>query len=352
MKTTFKYGMCALLLGLSLSGNAWAQTETAAEAQRMDRLERDIMLLQRQLARGEARPFTSADGPAEVFSPAPSAGSADTGVRIMQLEEEMRKLQGQLEESHFKNRQLEEKIERMQKDVEFRLNDLESKPAANAPASEDAPAPKRASKNAPTSLSPAITTQEPEAAAPREEQLNRIIEQSNTEETDHFTSEENVETVTPPPSSTETPPTGPTSAGDGVLKPPQDADSGPREQYNQAFKLLNQTKYDEAANQFRSFIRQYPKDPLIGNAYYWLGETHYISRDYVKAADTFRQGFEALPNGPKAADNLLKLSMSLSAMQKEKEACIVLDQILAKFSKTSAAVSEKAKAERLRLNCK
>ena len=31
-------------------------------------------------------------------------------------------------------------------------------------------------------------------------------------------------------------------------------------------------------------------------------------RDFVNAADNFRQGFEALPEGPKAADNLLKMA--------------------------------------------
>jgi TolA-binding protein len=90
----------------------------------------------------------------------------------------------------------------------------------------------------------------------------------------------------------------------------------------------------------------------VGNAYYWLGETHYIRQDYVSAADNFREGFEALPNGPKAADNLLKLAMSLSAMKKTNDACVVLDQLLVKFKETSTTVAQKAQSERTRIGCK
>ena len=80
---------------------------------------------------------------------------------------------------------------------------------------------------------------------------------------------------------------------------------------------------------FRS--KKHPKDPLVGNAYYWQGETYYIRRDYVNAADSFRQGFEALPTGPKAPDNLLKLAMSLNALNRDKEACVVLGQVISKY---------------------
>jgi tol-pal system protein YbgF len=126
----------------------------------------------------------------------------------------------------------------------------------------------------------------------------------------------------------------------------------PRDHYNHGFRLLNQTRYEDAARTFEAFTEKYPKDPLIGNAYYWLGETYYIRRDYVKAADSFRQGFEVLPSGPKAADNLLKLSMALSAMKKQKEACVVLDQLLVKFKDSSTSVAKKADAERTRIGCR
>ncbi|MBM3618252.1 MAG: tol-pal system protein YbgF, partial [Alphaproteobacteria bacterium] len=126
----------------------------------------------------------------------------------------------------------------------------------------------------------------------------------------------------------------------------------PREQYDHAFRLLNQTQYDAAGKAFEDFIAAYPGDPLIGNAYYWAGETFYVRQNFTQAADYFRQGYEALPAGPKAGDNLLKLGMALNNLQKSTEACVVLKQVIAKFGSTSGSIKNKAEQERARAGCK
>ena len=60
---------------------------------------------------------------------------------------------------------------------------------------------------------------------------------------------------------------------------------------------------------------------------------------------------QALPDGPKAADNLLKLAMSLDALGRDKEACVVLQQVVTKFKKSSTSVTDKATQERKRIGC-
>lgn len=347
---------------------AQAQTnDNAANAERMERLERDLMLLQKQVARGgEVDAYTNESAP----TPLTGAGNASAEANLSRMEEEMRKLRGKLEESEFQNKQLSEKLERLQKDVDFRFNELNAAKAptgapaaAPAPATVPAPAPAAAAQGtapAVTEVKPEVRTQTvPLSQPPQDLSVPAATPAAKAEGVSaHDTAElgrmveEVAKESSTPKEATPSAPAGETSAGDGQLKPPGEEGSGPRELYNSAFKLLNQTKYEEAASQFSDFAQKYPKDPLIGNAYYWLGETHYIRRDYVKAADHFRQGFEALPTGPKAADNLLKLAMSLSAMQKTPEACVVLDQILVKFNKTSSAVTQKAQQERTRIACK
>jgi len=143
-----------------------------------------------------------------------------------------------------------------------------------------------------------------------------------------------------------------TTAGSGVLAQPgvKHGDT-PRSDYNEAFRLLNQNRYEEAAGAFEQFTQQYPNDPLIGNAYYWLGETHYIRKDYVNAADDFRQGYQKLPEGPKAPDNLLKLAISLKAQERNQDACVILEQINKKFQNASTNLLQRAKAEKKLLAC-
>lgn len=264
---------------------------------KIDKLERDILTVQRQVARGE---------PVSLPGGGIDTGNARQEVKITELEEELKRLRGRVEESEFKSKKVADDLARFQKDMEFRLNALEQQKSAEATASQE-------------SLS------KPAAEDGASAEVHEIKDEEtvdNSVKPDETLGEESV-----------------------------DDSATPRDLYNKAFRLLNQTRYADASVQFETFTTKYPKDPLIGNAYYWLGETYYIRRDYVKAADNFRQGFEVLPAGPKAADNLLKLSMSLSALKKNKEACVVLDQILVKFKEKSAAVAQKAESERTRIGC-
>lgn len=275
---------------------AFAQDASNREViDRMDKMERDMMTIQRQLARGGSDTgglITAGNN----LPPGESAASLE--VRLSSMEDEMRNLRGKTEENAFQIKKLTESLSKFQQDVDFRFSEA----ARPGPAPDD--------KN-PAAAKPGLEGEE-EGSTP----------------------------------------------GDGALHIAPDAAKAaenfenPRDHYNYAFRLLNQTRYEDAAGYFKDFTGKYPKDPLIGNAYYWLGETFYIRRDYVQAADNFRQGFEALPGGPKAADNLLKLSMSLSALKKNQEACVVLDQLLVKFKETSPTVAQKAETERTRIGCK
>jgi tol-pal system protein YbgF len=263
---------------------------------RMESMERNIQLLQRQIATG-ALP--------EGVEPS-DAAAAGLQSQLDEVREDMQKLRGELEKAQFESRQVKEQLDRMSKDMDFRLTQLEQKSAA------------------PTNTS--VTTPPPAIDAHSESQNDEID-----------TSTEN---------------------GEGEVKnldKPKHTESGAfesaRAHYNHAFGLLNQAKYGDAGKSFSDFVKTYPKDPLAGNAFYWLGETHYVRRDYVKAADSFRQGFEAMPSGPKASDNLLKLAMSLDAMKRSKESCVVLKQLVAKFGASSETVKQKAEQEIARIGC-
>jgi tol-pal system protein YbgF len=235
----------------------------------------------------------------------PVSNAAQMELRISNLEDEIRALRGKNEESEFQVKKLAETLEKMQRDTEMRLGDIEGGKKPRMPADTLPP-----TEGHVESIPGAGTT---DGLAPKE----------------------------------------PATATDGAAHAPDaGTETTPRDLYNSAFRLLNQAKYEEAASAFDRFTKKYPKDPLVGNAYYWQGETYYIRRDYVAAADNFRAGFEALPDGPKAPDNLLKLAMSLDALKRDKEACIVLQQVVAKFKKDSVSVTEKAQSEQKRMGCK
>jgi tol-pal system protein YbgF len=236
----------------------------------------------------------------------PEASAAQFQVRISQLEEQLRNEQGEIERVSFENKRLKEQLEKTSSDIQYRLTALENKQAAAAPA-------------------PVA----PGAAVPEDTSQLKPVEPVAGSEPDDING----------------------LAAEKSSAPDEPQFSSARDQYNYAFGLLNRAQYAKAGEAFASFTKRYPKDPLIGNAYYWLGETQYVRRDYVKAADNFRQGYEVMPTGPKAADNLLKLSMALGALNKNHEACVVLKQVLAKFSSSSSSVKPHAEQEMNRLGC-
>ncbi len=277
-----------LPLILLFAAPAFAQEDAA---DRISRLERDINFLQRQVYRGGA-PET-----------APASTTATSPVGIGQLREELRTLRGELEKVQYENKKHSEELKKLSTDVDFRLRAIEDKQAAAAAV---VPAPESEAVAAPA---PA------EAIKPAEETAKVVPKE-----------------------------TKPAVTGKDF--------PNSNEHYNHAFKLLNGKNYSGAATSFDDFVRKYPSDPLVSNAYYWLGESHYARGDFTRSAESFRKGFEANPDGQKAPDNLYKLGMSLAGIKRTNEACVVLAQIISKYGDTAPGTRDKAINERTQLQCK
>jgi len=301
---------------------------------RLDRLERDVNLLQRQVYRG-------GNGSA----PVPSAGTGDSALnaelRMGRLEDQMRTLTGQIEESNYKIDQLRQRLDKLQSDIELRLTQLEhpgSAPAAGGQPAPQAAAPEPSAQQnavvlrppAPTPGANSSADQTQLASPPRTLGMIQVAPGQSAAPT--------VATPVVPPE-TRTASTAPA------------ADSTPQEQYNYAFSLLRQSRYDEAAQALKAFVQRNPKDPLAGNAQYWLGETYYVRKDYTNAAATFAEGYEKYPKNVKAPDNLLKLGMALSNLGQKDNACRAFGRLDRDYPQAPGEIKDRAAGEKKRLGC-
>lgn len=308
------YRVLPLLLTTCLTLAALPATaqDTGALIDRMNRMERDLNNVQRQVYRGGAKGGEGAPI---------GANAANLEVQLTAMQEQMQSLNGRIETLEHQLNQANKRLEQISKDNEFRFQELEKK------------------VNQPATLPPQAVT-EPEAA-PRAGTPPR----PNTGEEAQAGSDPEDE------------PAGDTTQPLRVKEEPKPDASGkfhfnnPVDQYNHAFKMLNQAKFDDARSLLSDFVKKYPADPLIGNAYYWLGEVYYVKRDYDSAASNFRLGYEKLPSGPKAADNLLKLGMSLANQGQNDKACVVLKSVQAKFPKASDNVKKTTATELKRAGC-
>ena len=101
----------------------------------------------------------------------------------------------------------------------------------------------------------------------------------------------------------------------------------------------------------KSFVAQHPKDPLAGSAQYWLGETYYQRGRFAEAASAFAEGYKNYPKGTKAADDLLKLGMSLARANQKPNACVAFAQLDHDFPNPGSSIKEHSLAEKKRLGC-
>lgn len=329
VRRNFKAGLlCALSLG-ALVAALPASAQTASQADRLERLERDMQTLQRQVYRGGA-------GSNVITSPALGGGSGGGGdsaaasmpaeaatrfeVRLNQLEQQMQALTGQLEEMSFKTQQVGSRLDKAMAEVDFRLKELENKPGgAGAAAGAIGGA--------------AATMPAAKGGAAADKDSGPVGSEGVG--------------LAPGPGSLK-PPGG---KGAAPAATPDLKGASPQEQYDNAVSLLRQSDYDGAEKALKSFLGAHPQDPLAGNAQYWLGETYYVRGDHQQAAVAFLQGYQKYPKSSKAADSLLKLGLSMSALGKKQEACAALGRLNSEFADAPDVIKRRATGERQKLSC-
>ncbi len=121
--------------------------------------------------------------------------------------------------------------------------------------------------------------------------------------------------------------------------------AGPEAEYQAAFKLLKEGRYDEAAAAFAAFLKENRGHELASNAQYWLGEVHYVKRDYPAALSAFEGVLTGFPGARKLPDALLKAGYCHYELGRFDLARTALARVTQEFPETTAAVEA---AERLK----
>ena len=127
---------------------------------------------------------------------------------------------------------------------------------------------------------------------------------------------------------------------------------GEQAAYTQAFDALKSANYAGAISGFQQFLSAYPSSELADNAQYWLGEAHYVTRDYDRAATAFRTVGERWPQSRKSADALLKLGFSEFELKRYAQARNTLTEVTRRFPGTDAAKLASERLQRLPPNAR
>lgn len=77
------------------------------------------------------------------------------------------------------------------------------------------------------------------------------------------------------------------------IAPPQIDSETAADQYRTALDKMRAGDRDGALEGFKQLIGDYPTDPVVGDAYYWVGQTHWVADENEEA----REAFTGLVNG-------------------------------------------------------
>ena len=281
---------------------------------RLDRMERDFIALQRQFYRGKA-PETG-----EIVGDR-GMNVANVEAKISSLEEKIRQLNGHIE-------QLQHELNKLQQAA--KNNIIDNHPVAQ-PENVKKSEPKKLENNnkAAVKTSPTVPPKVEIINEPKVIETIKETKKENEEEnSDNPTLEEELEEQ-------------------GI----KETDSA-KSLYDKSFAYLRASKFDNAEKGFSDFITKYKGHELVGNAYYWLGETFFVRKNYKQAGANFIKSYKESPNGNKAYESLLKLATSFSHLDKKKEACSVINKLDGFNSKLANNLKQRVREESSRIGCK
>ncbi|MCL6729934.1 tetratricopeptide repeat protein [Sphingomonas hankyongi] len=301
----FRVRYAAVALGAMISilpvSGALAQRPQPTPEQRIERLERQIQQMQRQIfPRG--RPADTAGFSDEPAATQSSVASLDQ--RLDALERQMADILRMSEENGNQLRTLTSDLQRARDEQQQRINALEQRIADAA------------------ATVPVIS--EPQPAAPK---------------------------PTTPKPGTPKPATTGTTAATGGPDAAVALDAG-EEAYTEGFKLWEAGQYDQAINSLRAFTSAYPKHRRASYANNLIGRALLDKGQPRAAAEALLANYRNNPKGERAPDSLYYLGQSLMRLGQPAQACKAYQELDAVYgAKVRADLRKQLDQAKASANC-
>ena len=299
----------------------------------------------------------------EPGTPVIKVQSGDAAYRVSVLEEQVRQLNGRIEELTFQLLELQEQIRRQNEDNEFRFQELEQKKGSLEGGTTD----NVASNNGDAGLEKlepsdqtvfntdsdgnAEQTQTETAAVPTIDGVEIYQGEggldpnpSGTLGTIQFDENGNIidSTIGKPLDLTALP-----KAGEAQDVLPQNAN----ELFDLGYNHVQTGRYQDAELALIKFSDNYGDHPRMPEARFWLGESYLGRSQFKKAAETYLDAQKRWPNSKFGPQTLLKLGVSLAGLNQRELACATFAKVTQKYPDSSRAVRRNVAYEQNAARC-
>lgn len=209
---------------------------------------------------------------------------------IQQLQDEMRRLRGQVESQQFQLKRMETEQKERYRDMDRRISML-------------------------------VQTQ-----------LNQLDDSQPLAPSDEQAAPAATPAETQSPATDNTP-------SESVVKPPAASSSDATDQadYQAAFALVRSREFTAAAEQFNQFLNNHPQSPRVPNVHYWLGEIYLAQAQSEPAEKAFMQVITQFPDSIKAADAMYKLGIVYKQRGNAEQAAEYMRRVMQDYPESSAA---------------
>lgn len=294
-----------------------AHAQTTVEG-RVDRLEREMRAVQRKVFPGGAEQYFEPQiTPQQAPQTAPGVPATnpvtDLTQRVNALESQLTTLTGQVEQSQYRVRQLEDAFNAYKRATDARIKLVESGAGTGSgTTAEDAPAP---ATRGPGRGGGVLALPGEDAAKP-----------------------------TPKPAAG--------TAASGIEKP-ETGDAG-EDAYIYGYRLWAAKQYPQAIDQLKAMVAKYPKHRRASFAQNLLGRAYLDAGQPADAAIAFYNNFKKMPEGERAPDSLYYLAQSLIKLKKPMtEVCTVYDELTQAYGdRISESMKADVAAGRTQAKCK
>lgn len=337
--------------------------------------------------------------------PVPPAGipgqqdAAQQAVRMDNMEQQMRQLNGRIDELTHQIQQLQNLLQRAQEDNEFRLKQLEggkgqkrsdvappaTAPTVNSTASAGAPMdsvgdgetlqagfaidapgtvaatppPVDATVGAPPAPLGTLPGAMADSAAPSASAVGGPLDLSAIARGDFTPNNTAIDTSGGLAAAASqnlatggalaAPPTAAAPQQQMAAVAPTTVDPGA--DYDSAYSSIVRGDYAAAETGFKKFLTDFPGDPRAADAQYWLGESYYSRHQYRDAATSYLATYKNHPTSQKAPDSLFKLGLSLEGLGETSAACATYGELTKKFPKAQSGLVSRVTTQKQKLGC-
>ena len=294
------------ILTIFISNNLIAEENLLTIKQQLDRLQRDVNDLSKSFYNNPAQQIQNSDQNNNIQS----INFAAIDIRIYDLEKDIKNLTMNIEEILFQLDEINTKISEVEESFINSNNNIPNESSIN------------------------LENENQNLELKTNKEDNTLGELKITSENENSYNEEDVQSDQTLDNQQQ--------LEDNINLPPED-------QFQAAFDLIRDKKYEDAKLALSNFIINNSENQLSGSAHYWLGELFVLEKNYREAALIFAEGYQKYSKSIKAPEMLYKLSEALIKIEKKSEACNTLTKLTKDFSKHK--ITKKAKNKILEISC-